>query len=284
MAIRETPASRHQAQTGAATEARAIPVRPQPQERIRAWLKRRTRQLRHLLPGLVEGAPPSAVEWDGPTIQALAERWTLTVLTSGVWLKNTWLGFPILQLPNDLLMLQELIVRAQPRVIIETGTYGGGTAIFYASILSLTGGGRVISVDVNKRERVRQKVRDHPLGKHVMLMTGDSVAPETLAQLRRELAGETQILVALDSDHSYEHVLSELRAYHEFVPIGGYLVVFDTVTEALSKLPGYEDLRRDNPKRAVMTFLREHPEFDVDNSCDRLLESFCLGGFLRRVR
>lgn len=264
--------------------ARPPDLHPRPQGRIEAWLQRQATQLRHLPTRFVESVRSRSAEPDQKAIQALAERWTLTVLTSKEWFKNTWLGFPIMQLPNDLFIMQELIVRTKPQVIIETGTFGGGTAIFYTSMLNLIGGGRVISVDAIERELVARKIREHPLGKDVVLVIGDSVAPETLAKLRHELAGETRILVALDSGHGYEHVLAELRAYHQFVPVGGYLVVFDTITEALSRLPGHEAWRRDNPKRAVRAFLREHPEFDVDTSCDRLLESFCPGGFLKRVR
>jgi cephalosporin hydroxylase len=224
------------------------------------------------------------VETDPERVRALAERWTLTLFASDLWRENTWLDFPILQLPNDLFILQELIVRQKPQVVVETGTFHGGSAIFHASVLNLIGGGRVISVDVRHADEVRRKIAAHALGENIVLVTGDSIAPETVDRVREALAGETRVMVCLDSHHGTSHVLAELRAYQEFVPLGGYLVAFDTICEALGILPGYEQFTLDNPRRAVAEFLRECPNFEVDSSCDRLLESFCPGGFLRRVR
>jgi len=217
-------------------------------------------------------------------MRALAEQLTLTVFENSLWGRSTWLGLPILQLPNDLQIMQELITRTRPRAIVETGTYGGGSAIFYSSILSLIGGGRVISVDIAHGDDLRRKIAEHPFGSGVTLITGDSAAPETVSRVRNALAGETNVMVALDSDHRYQHVLAELRAYSQVVPVGGYLVVFDTIVEAISKLPGHEWKARDNPKRALETFLDEDTSFEVDRSCDRLMVSFCPGGFLKRVR
>ena len=204
--------------------------------------------------------------------------------TARLWQKVTWLGMEVWQWPTDLVVMQELMFELKPKVVLETGTARGGSAIFYASMLQLLGGGRVISVDVKRREEVHRRVAEHQYGSAVTLMTADSKAPETIEKLREELNGETNVLVVLDADHSYEHVLGELRAYCEFVPVGGYAVVFDTICEALGTLPGHSKYLEDNPLRLVRQFLVEHPEFEADLSREKLLVSFAPHGFLRRKR
>lgn len=220
----------------------------------------------------------------GRRAPALARKWTKAMWVASLWQGNRWLGVDILQWPTDLLVIQELLFEQKPKVIVETGTYGGGSAIFYASLLRLLGGGRVISVDVAHSEETRRTIAGHEFGPAVTLITGDSKAPEIVGRVREELAGEERVLVALDSDHSYAHVLDELRAYREFVPVGGYMLVFDTVCRELASLPGFRRWRRDNPRRAVETFLREAPQFEQDRSREKLMVTFCRGGFLKRTR
>ncbi len=221
---------------------------------------------------------------DRAAMQALADRWTATAYANNHHWTVRWLGMPVLQLPNDLMIMQELIERTRPRVIVETGTFGGGTAIFYASMLSLLGDGRVISVDVNHSSETIAAVQGHAYGDRVTLITGDSAAPQTVSGVREAIGGEKAIMVALDSDHRAEHVLRELRAYADFVPAGGYLVVFDTIVRVLEAQEGAGLERGQSPLVAIEQFLRERPEFEVDASCDRLMVSFCPGGFLRRTR
>ncbi len=214
----------------------------------------------------------------------LAMQWTKALWCAKLWQTPRWLGMEIWQWPTDLLIMQELIYELKPKVILETGTAHGGSAIFYSSMLRLLGGGRVISVDIEKNDAVHKKVLEHPFGSDVTLITGDSKAPEILDQVREALAGETEILVVLDSDHSYAHVLGELRVYKDFVPLNGYLVVFDTICKALGDVPGLADWREDNPLRSVEEFLAETPEFELDKSREKLLVSFAPSGFLRRIR
>ncbi len=214
----------------------------------------------------------------------LAESWTKAMWSARLWRKVNWLGMEVWQWPTDLLVMQELIFELKPKVVLETGTARGGSSIFYASILHLLGGGRVISVDIRREEEVHKRVAEHKYGSAVTLITADSKAPETIELLRKELNGETNVLVVLDADHGYEHVLGELRAYREFVPVGGYMVVFDTICEALGKIPGHSELLKDNPLRSVREFLVEHPEFEVDLSREKLLVSLAPHGFLRRKR
>ena len=238
-------------------------------------------RLLSLVPGGLKRQP--AVGKATEMTPALAERWTLAVYSSGAWMHNSWLGFPILQLPNDLMIMQELIVRTRPSVIVETGTFHGGSAIFYASVLSQLGAGRVISIEAELNDDVRRRILEHPLGERIVLIVGDSVHPETVERVSVALHDEEPVLVALDSGHAYDHVLAELRAYHGFVPVGGYLVAFDTIVGAINALPDEDGDPADSPKQAVQAFLKEHPEFEVDTSCDRLPESFCHGGFLKRI-
>ena len=219
---------------------------------------------------------------DREAVRALAERWTVTTCMNGHTWTQRWMGVPILQQANDLLILQELIYKTRPKVVIETGTFGGGSAIFYASILSLCGGGRVISVDIEHGEQTGRMIAEHPLGSAINLVTGDSADPQTYARVHALVAGEPAVMVALDSNHQYAHVLAELRAYADLVSPGGYLVVFDTITEALTRVSPQFGRRDDHPGRAIGDFLRERPDFRVDTECDRLLVSYCRGGFLRR--
>lgn len=216
----------------------------------------------------------------------VALEWTRTLWQAELWRGNHWLGLPILQWPTDLLVLQELIVEQAPRVIIETGTYRGGSAIFFASMLELAGtaDGLVISVDAHHPAAVCRAIREHRLGSRVRLIEGDAVAPETVAAVRALVGDETRALVFLDSDHSYRHVLAELQLYHPFVPVGGFLCAFDTVMKDLWDLPlGERKWQTDNPHRAVREFVAANRSFEVDTTRNRLRVSFAPDGFLRRI-
>jgi cephalosporin hydroxylase len=228
-------------------------------------------------------ATRSASITDPEAVTALADRWTATTFPNRLFWSQQWMGMTILQQANDLMILQEIIHHTRPRVIVETGTFGGGSAIFYASMLSILGGGRVISVDVEHSAATRDAIALHPLGAYVTLITGDSIAPDTIGRVMAQVGDERDVMVALDSNHQYHHVLAELRAYADLVPPGGYIVAFDTVCEQLEGLPFYKFDRGDNPARAVAEFLRERDNFAVDRECDRLMVSYCKGGYLRRL-
>lgn len=195
----------------------------------------------------------------------------------------TWLGIPIIQMPEDMLMLHELLYKLRPDVVIETGTAHGGTAVFYASMLELLGRGRVISIDVEIRKYNRLAILSHPMSKRIRLIEGSSTDPETVEQVRALVRPHETVLVALDSNHTAAHVRRELELYHGFVTPGSYLVVFDGVMTVLTDAPnGSPVWDRDNPLTAVSEFLADHPEFEVDDYYNRLLVTYCPGGFLRR--
>lgn len=171
----------------------------------------------------------------------------------------TWMGRPILQLPQDAFRLQEIIFDVKPEVIIETGVAMGGSTLFYATLCQAMGLGRVIAIDKDLRPPNRRAIEAHPLSKWVTLIEGDSTAPETVAQLPVGKRG----LVILDANHSKAHVARELELYHPYVAEGSYLVVADGFKRELVDVPrGKEAWSWDHPVAAVENFLERHPEFE----------------------
>jgi cephalosporin hydroxylase len=199
----------------------------------------------------------------------------------------TWLGRPIIQYPQDIVAMQEIIWRVRPDLIVETGVAHGGSAVFYASMLELLGGdGIVAAVDIEIRPHNRQAIESHPMFPRIRLIEGSSTAPETVAQVRQLAAGRQTVLVCLDSNHTHEHVLRELELYSPLVTKGSYLVVFDTIIEQLP--PGmFADRpwgKGDNPKTAVREYLKTHPEFEIDTQVfQKLLITVAPDGYLKRV-
>lgn len=198
----------------------------------------------------------------------------------------TWLGLPIIQLPEDILILQELVWQTQPEVVVETGVARGGSVVFHASLLSLLGGEReVVGVDVDIRPHNRARIEGHPLARLIHLIEGSSIAPEVVAAVKRRVGGRRAVVV-LDSLHTHDHVLAELRAYADLVTPGSYLVVLDTVIENVPKelFPDRPWGPGNNPRTAVRAFLREDARFVVDRDySDKLLASAAPDGILRRV-
>ena len=200
----------------------------------------------------------------------------------------TWLGAPIIQLPADILATQEVIWNEKPDIIIETGVARGGSMIFLASMLQLLGAGRVIGVDIDIRAHNRNTVEAHPLAHRITLIEGPSTHAAVLAEIKSEISEDAKVMVILDSDHSRNHVLDELRTYSKLVTSGQYLVVADTLLgclteeqtpKARSKIwkPG------DEPLAAVETFLAETDQFEVDPAINgKLVLSSSPGGYLKR--
>jgi cephalosporin hydroxylase len=215
-------------------------------------------------------------------------------LLSGLWVKSgwqqrisyelTWMGIPIIQLPEDILMMQELIWALRPDVIVETGTAHGGTAVFYASILELLGKGHVVSIDIEIRESNRLAIQAHPMSKRISLIEGSSADERVVAQVRRLIQPRDRVLVALDSNHTYAHVREELERYSQVVTPGSYLIVFDGVMEILTDAPsGSPTWISDSPASAIRDFLSTHPEFKIDPLYNRLTVTYCPRGFLKRL-
>lgn len=201
----------------------------------------------------------------------------------------SWLGRPIIQYPQDMVALQELIWEVKPDLIIETGIAHGGSLIFSASILRLLGGERfVLGIDIDIREHNRKEIENHPLSNSIVMIEGSSVEEQVVQQVRRFAQDKERILVVLDSNHTHEHVLQELRAYAPLVSVGSYLVVFDTAIEDTPDDFSWGDRpwgKGNNPKTAVWAYLDEDDRFVVDeNVYNKLLISVAPDGYLKRVK
>ncbi len=203
----------------------------------------------------------------------------------------TWLGRPVIQLPDDLMTLQELVWREQPDVIVETGIAHGGSLVFYASLCKLAGKGRVIGIDIEIRPHNRVALDAHPLRPMIELVEGDSIAAATLERVRALLRPGEKVMVLLDGMHTREHVLAELRAYGPLVSPGSCIVAMDGI---MARLPGAPRSREgwaaDNPSAAVEAFLAEDGRFTLEapvalfnEGAARRRPSYNYKGFLRRL-
>jgi cephalosporin hydroxylase len=199
----------------------------------------------------------------------------------------TWLGRPIIQYPQDIVALQEIVWRTRPDVIVETGIAHGGSAVLFASLLQLLGGdGRVVAVDIDIRAHNRAAIESHPLAGRITLIEGSSVDAAVAGRVRAAATGAQSVMVVLDSNHTHEHVRAELALYSPLVRKGGYLVVMDTVVENMApdSFPDRPWGKGDNPLTAVREFLAENSRFEIDREVDdKLLVSVAPGGYLRCV-
>lgn len=197
-----------------------------------------------------------------------------------------WLGRPIIQLPTDVFALQELIWEVKPDLIVETGIAHGGSIIFSASMLELIGGdGMVVGVDIDIREHNRLEIEKHPMFKRITMIEGSSVDIPVIRKVRELAADKKRIMVLLDSYHTHEHVIKELELYSEFVTLGSYIVVFDTIIEFA---PASKNIRPwgvgNNPWTAVQEFIKNNKQFIIDKTIpDKLLLTAAFDGFLKRI-
>jgi cephalosporin hydroxylase len=214
-------------------------------------------------------------------------------LVAGLWVKlaaqfrlmyePSWLGIPIIQVPCDIVLMQELIWRLRPDWIVECGVAHGGSAVLYASLCELAGKGRVLGVDAEIRKYNRVAIEAHPLTHRIELLEGSSTSAETVDEVRRKVAASRTVLVVLDSNHSASHVLEEMRLYGQFVTPGSYLVVMDGAQADVWDIPrGQQEWRESHPLKAIGQFLSTHPEFEDDPHYTRLHITSCPQGFLRR--
>ena len=198
----------------------------------------------------------------------------------------TWLGRPIIQYPEDIVAMQELLWRVRPDLVIETGVAHGGSLVLSASILEMLGHGSVIGIDIDIRRHNRQAIEEHPLAKRIQLIEGSSTDEKVIAEVMKRASNLERIVVFLDSNHTHEHVIGELDLYSPLVRKGSYLVVFDTVVEempdtAFSNRPW---ARGNNPMTAVREFLGRNQRFVVDKEFEQRLQlSVAPSGYLRCV-
>ena len=217
-------------------------------------------------------------------LKLIADLWAKLSFHHKIVYEPTWLGVPIIQCPSDIVMMQELIWKVRPDVIIETGVAHGGSAILYASILELLGKGRVIGIDVEIRKHNETVINSHPLSKRITLIEGSSLDRSVVEQVKKMVKDEDRVLVIFDSNHSYEHVMQEMNLYSSLVSLDSYMVVMDGIQEMLWDNPsGKEQWRHDNPLRAIREFLQKNPGWEADTHYNRLHITYIPKGFLRRV-
>lgn len=196
-----------------------------------------------------------------------------------------WLGLPIIQMPTDVVALQEVVWEHRPDLIVETGIARGGSVILFASLLELIGEGEVIGIDIDIRAHNRESIEQHPLAHRVTLVEGSSVDPAVVAAVTERASGAARVMVVLDSNHTHDHVLDELRMYAPLVTPQQFLVVADTIVE---EIPPQTHRPRpwgpgNNPKTAVEEFLREDQRFALASMNGKLLMSSSQGGYLQRI-
>lgn len=231
----------------------------------------------------------------------LSNKWLQESMRRKYVYNFDWLGRPIIQYPQDMVAIQELVWSVRPDLIIETGIAHGGSLVLSASLLALLDMGdaiesgvtidpnksrrKVIGVDIDIRAHNRTAIEAHPMNSRIQMIQGSSVDPETIAAVQQAAQGYERVMVFLDSMHTNDHVLGELEAYAGLVTPGSYCVVFDTFVE---DMPAgfFEDRPWDvgnNPKTAVQRWLRDHDEFEIDPSWpSKLMVTVAPDGFLRR--
>ncbi len=220
------------------------------------------------------------------TLKKVANDFIAESVNSKYSYNFSWMGRPIIQYPQDMIAMQEIIWKVKPDLIIETGIAHGGSILFYASLLELIGAGEVIGIDIDIRAHNRREIEQHSMFKRVTMIEGSSVSEVTVGQVKELAKGKSNIMVVLDSNHTHEHVLREMELYSPLVTAGSYLVVFDTVVEDLpdGSIQDRPWDKGDNPKTAVYEFLRSHPEFEIDKQInDKLLISVSHDGYLKKV-
>ena len=221
-------------------------------------------------------------------LRSLTNRWFIESCKHKYSYNFTWLGRPIIQFPQDVIAMQEIIWQVKPDLIIETGIAHGGSLIFYASMLELLGGnGQVLGIDIDIREHNRVEIEKHPMFKRIKMIEGSSIDDNVAQQVYDFAKNKKQVLVILDSNHTHNHVLKELQLYSPLVAKDSYLVVFDTVIEDMP-----EDFFSDrpwgkgnNPRTAVWEFLKTNDRFIIDKDIEnKLLITVAPDGYLKCVK
>jgi len=221
-------------------------------------------------------------------LQSITNHWFIESCKHKYSYNFTWLGRPIIQFPQDVIAMQEIIWSVKPDLIIETGIAHGGSLIFYASMLELTGGnGQVLGIDIDIRQHNRVEIERHPMFKRITMIEGSSIDEGIAKQVCAFAKDKKRILIALDSNHTHNHVLKELLLYSPLVTKGSYLVVFDTAIEDMPEgsFPDRPWDKRDNPKTAVWEFLKINDRFEIDKKIEnKLLITVAPDGYLKCIK
>lgn len=198
-----------------------------------------------------------------------------------------WLGLPILQFPQDVMAIQELIWKVKPDLIIEAGIARGGSIIFSSSILELIGKGEVVGIDIDIRKHNKKQIEKHPLFKRITMIEGSSVNKKIIKRVYEIAKNKSKILVMLDSNHTHKHVLNEMKAYTPLIKKGSYIVVMDTMIEDLPKnfFRNRPSNTGNNPRTAIEEFLKSNKRFKIDKTIERkLLITASPNGFLKCIK
>jgi cephalosporin hydroxylase len=249
-----------------------------------------------------EVAERIAAVGENPELQTATKNFLLTTIGAKYSYNFSWMGRPIIQYPQDMVAMQELIWSVKPDLIIETGIAHGGSLIFSASMLAMLEvcdaieSGEIIDprkpqrmvvgIDIDIRPHNRAAIEAHPMSSRIQMIQGSSIAPEIVAEVKALASGYKRVMVCLDSNHTHDHVYEELNAYASLVTPGSYCVVFDTVVEDLPAELAFDRPwgPGDNPKTAVWQYLKDHAEFEIDkNIQDKLLITVAPDGYLKRV-
>jgi cephalosporin hydroxylase len=237
-------------------------------------------------------------------LKASTLKWMLDAGKSGNYVYNfDWLGRPIIQYPQDIVGLQELIWKVKPDLIIEAGVAHGGSVVFTASMLAMLdmceaieagqtidpsiSSRKVIGIDIDIRAHNRALIEAHPMASRIQLIEGSSIAPETISLVKEAAVGYKNIMVILDSNHTHDHVLNELLAYANLVSVGNYCIVYDTL---IDDMPDESIVNRDwgkgnSPKSAVHAFMASNDDFELRPEVEnKLLITVAPDGFLQRVK
>lgn len=244
-----------------------------------------------------------AANSQNPTLQAATQQFLLASIMAKYSYNFTALGRPIIQYPQDMVAMQELIWQVKPDLIIETGIAHGGSLIMSASMLVLLdmceaieagttidprqSRRKVLAVDIDIRAHNRAAIEAHPMASRIQMIQGSSIAPDIVAEVHAAARGYQRIMVCLDSNHTHDHVLAELDAYAPLTSVGSYCVAFDSVVEDLpaEMFPDRPWGPGDNPKTAVWKYLESHPEFEIDRSVqNKILVTVAPDGYLKRIR
>lgn len=236
-------------------------------------------------------------------LQAFSRIWQQQAARHNYIYNFTWLDRPIIQLPPDIIAIQELVWSVKPDLIIETGVAHGGSLILSASLLTMLEYAdavnsdrtvdptrperKVLGIDIDIRQHNREAIESHVLSSRIEMIEGSSIDPEIIARVHKRAQQADRVMVCLDSNHTHDHVLAELEAYASLVTTSSYCIVFDTAIEDVSN-ELFDDRpwgHGNNPKTAVWEFLKTHTEFEIDKSIQhKLLVTVAPDGYLKRVR
>lgn len=223
-------------------------------------------------------------------------------LISKAWIRSSWdvkytysfswLGRPIIQLPEDMFRLQELIFDVKPDVIIETGIAHGGSAVFYAGLLKAMGKGKVVSVDIEIRPHNRKAIEEHFLSSYINMIEGSSIDESIVNKVKNHVNPNDKVIVFLDSCHYKDHVLGELNAYAPLVSVGSYIVAMDGIMEEVVGAPRTrEDWNWNNPKQAALEFVKNNPDFIIEEPLflfnEGIVEkrvTYCPSAFIKKIK